>query len=383
MKFGIRTPSLKRRIAARTSWKRVVRHSLGLKAPRGMGILTNPKKALYNKVYNKTTVSVDDLLKGHPPIPAVPSASHKPNNMEDQNQTGIQINNTGSIIRSSSKALTVTSKNFQELRQQITDIYNQRQELIKKLNSAKAKLFLLTTVHIGSYLVIIGFFYKKIAESRNTQQQIVKDLEKQVSETFVKLTFADKSQLEKSWLNCIDAFKELMGSEKIWDITYAEGVNRAQARTVAQTATKRTLIPRTEREIEFIKNDLPHLLLPNANGPDVFFYPTFLLLFKDNQEFGIYDLKDVKATLKLSGYIEEESVPKDTEIIQHTWKKANKDGSGDKRFKGNYQIPIVKYGDMTLESEGGMEESFMFSNFDAFTEFAKTYEYHLSLLAGL
>lgn len=62
MKFGIRTPSLKRRIAARTSWKRVVRHNMGLKAPRGMGIITNPKKALYNRVYNKTSVSVDRLF---------------------------------------------------------------------------------------------------------------------------------------------------------------------------------------------------------------------------------------------------------------------------------------------------------------------------------
>ncbi len=62
MKFGIRTPSLKRRFAARTSLKRVVRHNLGLKAPRGFGIITNPKKAIYNKVYNKTSVSVDKLL---------------------------------------------------------------------------------------------------------------------------------------------------------------------------------------------------------------------------------------------------------------------------------------------------------------------------------
>ncbi len=55
MKFGIRKPSLKKRIAARTSVKRVVRHSLGLKAPRGYGWLTNPKKAAYNRVYNRTT----------------------------------------------------------------------------------------------------------------------------------------------------------------------------------------------------------------------------------------------------------------------------------------------------------------------------------------
>ncbi len=64
MKFGIRKPSLKRRIAARTSWKRMVRHNLGLKAPRGFGMVTNPKKAMYSKIYNRTTVSVDRLVRG-------------------------------------------------------------------------------------------------------------------------------------------------------------------------------------------------------------------------------------------------------------------------------------------------------------------------------
>ena len=55
MKIGFRIPSLKKRIAARTSWKRYVRQSLGLKAPRGYGWITNPKKALYNRFYYRTT----------------------------------------------------------------------------------------------------------------------------------------------------------------------------------------------------------------------------------------------------------------------------------------------------------------------------------------
>ena len=52
MKFGFRTPSLNKRIAARTSWKRVVRRSMVFKAPRGWGWLTNPKKAAYNRIYS-------------------------------------------------------------------------------------------------------------------------------------------------------------------------------------------------------------------------------------------------------------------------------------------------------------------------------------------
>lgn len=55
MKFGPRIPSLRKRIAARTSPARFIRHSLGLKAPRGWGWLTNPKKAAYNRIYNRTT----------------------------------------------------------------------------------------------------------------------------------------------------------------------------------------------------------------------------------------------------------------------------------------------------------------------------------------
>jgi hypothetical protein len=58
MKFGIRKPSLKKRIAARTSWKRVVRHSVGVKAPRGMGWITNPRRAAYNRIYSRTTIGV-------------------------------------------------------------------------------------------------------------------------------------------------------------------------------------------------------------------------------------------------------------------------------------------------------------------------------------
>jgi hypothetical protein len=55
VKFGFRKPSLRKRIAARLSVKRYVRHSLGLKAPRGWGWLTNPRRALYNRIYNRTT----------------------------------------------------------------------------------------------------------------------------------------------------------------------------------------------------------------------------------------------------------------------------------------------------------------------------------------
>jgi hypothetical protein len=74
MKYGARRPSFRRRIAARTSWKRYVRHSLGLKAPRGYGWLTNPKKAAYNRIYNRTTFDLLQRRRLNRRIPLGPTA---------------------------------------------------------------------------------------------------------------------------------------------------------------------------------------------------------------------------------------------------------------------------------------------------------------------
>ena len=54
VRFGFRVPSLKKRISARTSLKRAIRHRAWLKAPRGWGWITNPKRATYNRVYSRT-----------------------------------------------------------------------------------------------------------------------------------------------------------------------------------------------------------------------------------------------------------------------------------------------------------------------------------------
>jgi len=63
MKFGIRKPSLKRRISARTSIKRQAVHRLGLKMPRGYGWVRNPKKYVYNKVYQRTSFDIFKLAR--------------------------------------------------------------------------------------------------------------------------------------------------------------------------------------------------------------------------------------------------------------------------------------------------------------------------------
>ena len=65
MKVGMRTPSIKKSVSARTTGKfnRAVKSSINpLYGKRGMGWINDPKRAAYNKVYHKTTVSAKELI---------------------------------------------------------------------------------------------------------------------------------------------------------------------------------------------------------------------------------------------------------------------------------------------------------------------------------
>lgn len=66
MKIGMRKPSLKKSIKARTTGKakRALKKAVipGY-GEKGAGWIKNPRKAAYNKVYKKTTFSIFDLFK--------------------------------------------------------------------------------------------------------------------------------------------------------------------------------------------------------------------------------------------------------------------------------------------------------------------------------
>lgn len=63
MKYGMRKPSLRGRVKARTSIKRQIVHRAGIKMPKGYGWVRDPKKYAYNKVYTRTSFDIFSLLK--------------------------------------------------------------------------------------------------------------------------------------------------------------------------------------------------------------------------------------------------------------------------------------------------------------------------------
>lgn len=92
MKFGPRTPNLSKSFKARTTGKakRKIKSTINpLYGKKGMGWVNNPKKAAYNKIYNKTSF---DTLK---PIKKMTNNQNKNSSL---NETTYYLNeNSGKI----------------------------------------------------------------------------------------------------------------------------------------------------------------------------------------------------------------------------------------------------------------------------------------------
>lgn len=104
---------------------------------------------------------------------------------------------------------------------------------------------------------------------------------------------------------------------------------------------------------------VPHL--PNRVGGDLYVYPGFVLYRASKQAFALIDFHEVKIEFRAQRFVEEQPVPSDSQVIGQAWAKSNKDGSPDRRFHGNYQIPIVLYGEVVFKSVSGLHEEYQFS----------------------
>lgn len=84
------------------------------------------------------------------------------------------------------------------------------------------------------------------------------------------------------------------------------------------------------------------------------FYPDRILAFQGNSVGAIaYD--SLSAAEERTRYIEGETVPRDALVIGHTWQYVNRNGSPDRRFKNNRQLPICAYSQLNLSTQSGLD----------------------------
>lgn len=281
----------------------------------------------------------------------------------------------------------ITSQNMQGIKEAIILANQQRKDLKKdllkiqvSLNSSKLKLGL-------SYFLVYGLVKKNIPENIRlnieVKKEAIKQTKEQIENSFVKLEIEFEPEIREQYQALVEAFKKLITSQKIWDVTSAHYQDRVAARSSASTLVKKREVRFTMKSLPDIKSDFNALYFQNTNGADLYFYPSFIVMHSNNTNFALIGIDELIFNQNYVRFTETGIIPKDSKVIDRTWAKVNKNGTPDKRFKGNYQIPIVRYGEIKLRTNTGLNEEYEFSNYEFTEEFGKVFRDYQSTIKSL
>lgn len=271
----------------------------------------------------------------------------------------------------------ITTQDMEGIKEAIILAHEQRIELRNDLLKINTSLSISRFKLIGSYIFIIGFFNKSVTETIKTditaKQEAIKQLSEQIENCYVGLDIDFDPDIKMKYDKLVSTFKNLCNSKKIWDITSAQFEDRRITRSAASTAVNKKEVRFAIKGIEDIKSKFEVLWFKNANGADIYFYPTFIVMYSSQKNFALIGYNELQFFHSSVRFVETGSIPGDTKVIDRTWAKVNKNGSPDKRFKDNYQIPIVKYGQINLRTRTGMNEEYEFSNYEFSEQFASAF----------
>lgn len=221
---------------------------------------------------------------------------------------------------------------------------------------------------------------KKLADT-------VTGLEQETTASRLMLSIEFDEPLTAQYSSVTEAFVKIAASAKIWDQTSSTA--NLDTRSSAAQTVERVEVKVDVKPVPLFESTHAPFHFQNANGEDIFIYPGWVVTMNKAGSIQLSDLTRLGIAFHQQRFIEEREnmVPHDAQIVDRTWAKVNKDGSRDLRFAGNYQKPVVLYGQLTLTPDGGSTETFQFSNSAAAADFAsglKTLIQHLrgSSVAG-
>ena len=272
----------------------------------------------------------------------------------------------------SAEPFEITSTGLQVLKDAVIEANNQRNLLSKDLKKIKKKIFftkILKLISQISLIYFVGPIKKRIKENLKQLDIATKQIKEGIENSYVDLDLNLNEKAEKEYKKVINSFKKLTTSHFIWDITSATDVDMVRERTSAAYTYERRKSDLSLQELPGIKSSFEGCCFKNQNGADIYIYPGFLVMYNSETNFGIVELKEVEMLFNESNFIESEQQPNDSEVIKYVWEKTNKNGTRDKRYADNRELPLMRYGEITFYKKTGIFEKFMFSNYEYSEQF--------------
>ena len=291
--------------------------------------------------------------------PGVPSISPVPPSFPVSPQPGTEIHSASTEL--------LTSESLEQLRHLLTDAYNERDELTREVSSATSEANTATRRYQSWER---GFLMKRLfkqsfaarKESAETAVAKLEELREQLRLTTIATEITVDREQAEPYYRMRDTFAALSECQKVWNVLTEKAIDRIAERSNANTAVTRTFLSFSLNSCDLIQweQKVPHL--PNRTGGDMYIYPGFILYRASKQAFALIDSRDVQLRFVSTQFTETDPVPSDSQIVGRTWAKCNKDGSPDRRFRDNYQIPVAHYGTLLLTTSDGLDVRYICSN---------------------
>ena len=160
----------------------------------------------------------------------------------------------------------------------------------------------------------------------------------------------------------------LKSNSALWQVN--DVFSNAQKRTNAGAATS---IERFPLKIQtktppFLKTNIQCYSVKLKNEM-LYILPDKILVVKKGK-IGALNLSDLNVIVDSTNFIED-IAPKDATVIRYTWQYVNNNGTPDKRFKNNKELPVCRYGTISFKTDDGFNTLIYCSNTNKAIEFLK------------
>lgn len=200
----------------------------------------------------------------------------------------------------------------------------------------------------------------------------------------IDLTYEMDNINQKKFDSLNEFLQLLQQNKRLWQVGSSTRVYNTKYNAGAGNNVLRHSISVSKSMPWFISHNIDVFCL-NLTTEKIYFTPDRMLIFK-NFSVGCRKYNDMVAGFDTTNFVESEFVPRDAEIVRYTWRYVNKSGGPDKRFNNNRQIPVCKYGEISLTSEDGINILLECSNHrlmypiqEKFTEFMN---YHNKIISS-
>ncbi|HMP01176.1 MAG TPA: DUF4236 domain-containing protein [Gemmatales bacterium] len=165
--------------------------------------------------------------------------------------------------------------------------------------------------------------------------------------------------MEDSYERLHDCMQLLASCYGKWHIDAKGRVRDVKYHAGASEVVNRKEISITNAQPPYVKTNIEVPCLPL--GPrTLYFFPERVLVFSSDG-VGAVGYSDLSVSVKTSQFVESGAVPRDAEVVGHTWRFVNRDGGPDRRFKDNHQLAVCLYEELCLSSPTGLNEVIQFS----------------------